>query len=172
MTQHDGLSLQKRKNWAKIHSFLLTMMAVDWESSPALCVRCQNLTRYSQFPMTLLSWQHTRWRLPIEMLMNELRLLERQITNNQMRTLTLNVIFVLTLLSNGHIIRAFLLLILSKITKMFTKYRCLGAPLSLSNYILQPCYSRNQLTPTRLLLTCKPRLHSCKQILLLLTNNW
>ena len=30
--------------------------------------------------------------------MNELRLLERQITNNQMRTLTLNVIFVLTLL--------------------------------------------------------------------------
>ena len=26
------------------------MMAVDCKSSPALCVRCQKLTRYSQFP--------------------------------------------------------------------------------------------------------------------------
>lgn len=42
--------------------------------------------------------ESTRWRPLMEMLMNEPRLLERQITNNQTQTLTLSVIFVLILL--------------------------------------------------------------------------
>ena len=86
----------------KIERKFILFYSPWWRSTESLAqlfaFAVKNWRTIPSFPWRLLSWQHTRWRLPIEMLMNELRLLERQITNNQMRTLTLNVIFVLTLL--------------------------------------------------------------------------